>query len=137
VSASPIEQLLSAIDRLDVDGVMGLAATDVSLLTVDGRRARGPEAVRELMESVLGSLRSTSHRITDQWHTDGVWIAEVEADYELRDWLELKALPRVFILRSGENGITDVRVYGAHELPLSDHRTDTGLYIGDRWIPPL
>jgi hypothetical protein len=138
VDESLIDQLLSAIDRLDLDATIALVAADCRLLTVDGRRAAGAAEVRRLLAEVLGALRSTTHRVIDQWHIDGVWIAEVDATYELQDWLRVGPLPRAFVLRDGPNGLTDVRVYGAHERPLTDHRTgDEGMFIGERWIPPL
>jgi hypothetical protein len=138
VSDSPIEQLLSAIDRLDLDGAMTLAAPDIRALTADGRRAQGADAVRGLIGDLIGSLRSTSHRITTHWQIDDMWIAEVEASYELSDWLQLTALPRAFIVRTGPDGIHELRVYGAHELPLTYHRTgEEGLRVGEHWIPPL
>jgi hypothetical protein len=91
-----------------------------------------------LVTESLGALRQTAHRITGEWHVDDVWIAEVEADYELQDWLQLNALPRVFIVRATADGIADTRIYGAHEHPLTEHRTgEEGMWIGSRWIPPL
>jgi hypothetical protein len=138
MSSSPVEQLLEAVDRRDVDAVVGLSAPGVRLLTVDGRRAEGTEAVRELMTKFLMGLRSSSHRITAQWHVGEVWIAEVAASYELQDWLQLKDLPRIFVARMGPGGIADLRAYGAHEQPLTEHRTgEEGMWIGNRWIPPL
>ena len=41
-------------------------------------------------------------------------------------------------MREGSDGIADLRVYGAHEHALSEHRTgEEGMWIGERWIPPL
>lgn len=138
MSDSPIEQLLDAVDRHDAEGVVALAAPDIRMLVVDGRRAEGADALRELMVEFLGSLRRTEHRITAQWHVGDVWIAEVDATYELQDYLELKDLPRAFVVRTGPDGIAEMRVYGAHEHPLSEHRTgDEGMWIGGRWVPPL
>jgi hypothetical protein len=138
VNRSPIDELIASIDKLDPEATVELFASDGRLLTADGRRAAGTDAIRELMTAFLAQLRSTTHRVTAQWHPESVWIAEVEADYELQDFLQLKALPRAFVLRDGPNGIADVRVYGAHERLLSDHRTGAeGMRIGERWIPPL
>ena len=140
MSDSPIAELLAAIDRLDVEAAGALFASDGSLLTADGRRAHGLEAVRELLRDVLAELRSTSHKVTAEWHwQDGdVWIAEVDANYELQDWLQTGPLPRALVLRNGPNGIADLRVYGAHEKTLGDHdRGEGGLWVGERWIPPL
>jgi hypothetical protein len=138
VEDSPLEQLLAAIDRLDVGGVMALFAPSPKFLAADGRRAEGTDAVRDLLTAFVAPVRSTTHRITAHWHQDNAWIAEVDADYELQDWLRLNALPRAFVVRMGEAGIADVRVYGAHEQPLTDHRTgEEGMWVGMRWIPPL
>ncbi len=135
---SPIDQLLRAIDRLDLDAVMALMAPDCRMLTVDGRRAEGMAAARELVTDFLATVRSTTHRVTDQWHQDNVWIAEVEATYELKDSLETSALPRAFVARDGPDGLVDLHVYGAHERPLVDHRTgQEGMRIGGLWMPPL
>ena len=135
---SALEQLLAAIDGLDVEAVMALVGPEPRFLAADGRRAAGVGEVRALVTELLGALRATTHRITAEWHLDDVWIAEVEADYELQDFLELKALPRVFILRTAEGLILDIRVYGAHEHLLTDHRTgEEGMWIGTRWVPPL
>ncbi len=138
MNGSPIEQLLKAMDELDVDAAMALMAPDVRFLAVDGRRGQGADAVRKLLTDFVSTLRSTSHRITAQWHQDGVWIAEVDGSYELEDYLQLNALPRAFVVRMGPDGIADLRAYGAHEQPLTEHRTgEEGMWVGGRWVPPL
>jgi hypothetical protein len=138
VSESPIEALLDAFDRLDADAIVAMSAPECRVRTADGRAAEGRQAVGELIASLIAELRSTSHRIVAQWHVDAVWIAEVEASYELKDWLRLNALPRAYVVREGPDGICEVHAYGAHERPLTDHRTgDEGMWIGERWIPPL
>jgi hypothetical protein len=138
MNESPIEQFLDAIDQLELEAIMALMAPDVRVLVADGGRAEGTEAVRQLFGKFLDQLRSTTHRVSAQWHEDDVWIAEAEASYELRDWLQLNALPRVFIVRKGPQGISELRVYGAHETRLSEHPTgDEGMWVGGRWVPPL
>lgn len=135
---SPIQRLVDAMDGRDVDALVNLLAPGGRLMTADGRRAEGAEAVRALLIEFFGALRSTSHRITAEWHQDNVWIAEIDASYELRDWLQLNDLPRVFVVRASPEGIDDLRVYGAHEHALTDHRTgEEGMWVGSRWIPPL
>jgi len=76
VSQSPIEEFLDAVDRLKLDAIMALTAPDVRLLVVDGRRAEGTDAVRQLFADFLGQLRATTHRIAAQWHEDHVWIED-------------------------------------------------------------
>jgi SnoaL-like domain len=138
VSESPVEQFLDAIDRLDLHGIMALMAPDMRVLVADGRRAEGTDAVRQLLGDFLDQLRSSTHRITGQWHEYDVWIAEVDASYELRDWLQLNALPRALIVRVGPDGISELRAYGAHERPLLDRPTgEQGTRVGGRWVPPL
>jgi ketosteroid isomerase-like protein len=138
VSESPIEQLLGAIDKRDVEGAMALMAPHCRLLVADGRRAEGAAGVRALLTDFVATVRSTTHSITAQWHEGDVWIAEVEASYELRDWLKISALPRACVLREGPDGVAELHVYGAHERQLSDQGTEAeGMRIGGRWIPPL
>ncbi len=138
MTQSPIAQLLAAIDKLDLDSVVSLLGPEIKVLSADGRRSKGTEAVQELLSGFLSELRSTTHRITDQWHIDDVWIAEVDATYELQDWLQLTDLPRIFVVRMSADGIAELRTYGAHERPLTDHRTgEEGTWIGSRWVPPL
>ena len=138
MSESPIERLLSAFDSLELDRVMALWAPDGELLIADGRRASGTEEVRRLLESFAAGLRSSSHRILAQWHQEDAWVAEVESSYELRDWLRLEGLPRAFVAREADDGIRSLHVYGAHEHPITEHRTgEEGMWLGDRWIPPL
>lgn len=138
MAESPIEQLLKFLDRRDLEAVTGLLAPDVSFLSADGRRGEGKEAVRAVLQELLDALRSISHRITAQWNVESVWIAEVLASYELQDWLQLNELPRALILRQSPEGISDLRVYGAHEQPLPEHLAlQGGLWTGVRWIPPL
>ena len=135
---SPIEQLLAAFDRLDIDGLTALLAPDVRMLLADGSRATGAGPARELLTSFIGQLRSTTHHITAQWHQDDTWIAEVDSSYELRDYLRLTSLPRAFVLRANSTGIYEMHVYGAHEHALTEHRTgEEGMWVGGRWIPPL
>jgi hypothetical protein len=139
VSDSPLESLLGALDKLDLDGVLELMAPDCELLTVDGRRADGADAVRELLGDFVAALRTTAHRVTAQWQQDDVWFAEVEADYELQDWTQIKALPRAFVLRTGPQGISSLHAYGAHERAMGEHAAHLrdDVRIGGRWIAPM
>jgi hypothetical protein len=138
VSDSPIDRVLEAIDKLDLEGVVGLFDEKAQLWIVDGRRAEGRDQIRALMGNFLSKLRSTSHRVVRQWHVDDFWIAEVLADYEMKDYLQISDLPRAWIGRLGSDGLVETHVYGAHETPLEDHRTgNEGMWIGGRWVPPL
>lgn len=133
---SPLVELLEAVDRLDVDAVVALCTPECRFMTVDGRHAHGRPAVGRLLSDFLAVLRSTSHEITEQWHLGDVWIAEVLATYEMRDWLRLEQLPRAFVVRTGADGIRDVRVYGARERQLSDRMSEP-TRVGGRRILPL
>ena len=138
MSGSPIDTFLDALGGLDADAATAMFAPDARLLTVDGRRAHGTEAIRALLTSCLATLRSANHRVTAQWHLDDAWIAEFEAAYELTDRLRVDALPRAIVIRTGPQGATDVRVYGAHEHQLADHDSGgEGMMVGGWRIPPL
>lgn len=138
MSESRIGQLLQAIDKLDVDATMALTAPDVKLQTADGRQAEGSAAVHQLLADFFATLHATTHQIVRQWHPDDVLIAEVQATYELADRTLIGPFPRVFIVTDGPGGFTDLRVYGAHEQPLTDrHDAEHEMRLGGRWIPPL
>jgi len=135
---SPLDRLLTAIDALDADAVLAQFAPDGRVLTVDGRRAEGSRALQALVTDYLATLRSATHRVTAAWHEDNVWLAELDATYELADGMRTGVLPRAVVLREGAHGIADLRMYGAHEHPLADHRAgEESMRIGGRWIPPL
>jgi hypothetical protein len=138
VTGSPIEQLLEALDKLDVDATVALFASDGRLLSVDGRRAEGQQAISVFLGELFAQLRSMSHRVTAAWNPDDVWIAELEASYELQDRLRIDAVPRALVLRHGADGITELHAYGATEREFADrHSYAEGMRIGGRWMPPL
>jgi hypothetical protein len=136
---SPIEELLGPLDRLDGQAVAGLFAPGGRLLLADGRRSTGTADITESVSNCLAKLRSSRHNITAQWNPErGVWLAEVDADYELRDWLQLSGLPSVFVVRLGADGIEDLRIYGAQDQQLFDRSSDVdGFSVGGHWMPAL
>lgn len=135
---SPISELLIAVDKLDLEAAAAQFAPDAHLMTADGRRAAGADEARELLADFLRTLRATSHRISAQWHEGDTWIAEVDATYELDDWMQTSPLPRAFVLRQAADGIADLRIYGAHERPLTDHpEAGLGTWVRGHWVPPL
>jgi hypothetical protein len=67
-----------------------------------------------------------------------VWVAEIEADYELADRSRLLRLPRALILRRGKDGIVELHVYGAHEQAIDEREhAPGGIVVGGRYMPPL
>jgi hypothetical protein len=137
VEQSPLVELLAAIDKLDVEAAMALCAPYCSFMTADGRHAEGHPEVSHLLNEFLSVLRSTFHEITAQWHEGDTWIAEVLASYELRDRLRLEQLRRAFFVRTGADGIQDVRCYGANERQLMDRDDTEPIRVGGRLILPL
>jgi hypothetical protein len=138
VEASPLTQWLEAMDRRDADGALALMAPSVAVLLADGRRAHDRDEAAQVLRRFVAAVRWMTHEVTAQWHVDDVWIAEATATYELTDYYRTAALPRVYIVRADADGITDVRAYGAHEHPLTEHRTgEEGMWVGGRWVPPL
>jgi hypothetical protein len=130
--------VLRTVGQLDAPAAAALFAPDGRLLTADGRRAEGTEAVRELLTDFFSDLRMIESRITDQWRQGDVWIAEVQTTYELSDYSQKGPLPRAMVLRNGPDGVVDMRVYGAHERPLADRpAAEEGMWIREKWIPPL
>ena len=138
MKGSPLEEFLRALDNLDADAAMAVMAPDCRLLTAVGRSASGTEPVRALIAGFLARLYSTTHRVTAEWHVDGVWIAEVDAAYEFKDRVRIGDLPRAFVARGGADRLSDVRAYGAHEAVLdANNWSEQGLMFAGHWMPPL
>jgi hypothetical protein len=135
---SPISAVLSALDALNTDALAAQFAPHARLLRTDGRAATGIDEVCEALGEFVSELRATTHSITAEWHPeDGVWIAELDATYELRDGERHGPYKRAVVLRAGDDGITDVRFYGSHELPLTTHRPYQEVRAGTHWLPTL
>jgi hypothetical protein len=135
---SPLLVLIAALGRRDVDAAMALLSPNCRFSTADGRRADGVPGVRELLSRFLSDLRSASYEVTAQLHQDNLWCAEVLATYEMRDRMRLEGLRRAFVMQTDGTGVTDVRVYGAHERRLTDYRTGAESYrLGGQLILPL
>lgn len=117
---------------------MALIGPEGRMLTASGSTVEGAEDVSEMLTELFDALRSTAHRIISQWHVDDVWIAELEADYELKSDAQVRRLPRAIIWRSQASGSAVVHVYGAHEKDIRDLGEPAGaMLLGGRWIPPL
>src|SRR5271156_3703594 len=94
---SPITQFFAAVDSQDLDRAMSALTPDSRLLTPDGRQVEGSKSIRELLSDFFSEIRSMTHEVQAQWHVEDVWIAEVSASYELRDWHKFEELPRAVI----------------------------------------
>jgi hypothetical protein len=142
-TTSPLQRFLSMFDRLDADACAALFAADGRLRFVDGRVAHGTSAVRECLSSYFAELRSTEHTVGVHWHFDRVCIGEVEATYVLADNSRLGPVSKVFVARTRDDAIEDLRVYAAGEPSFHDavirHERERlrGDLVRGRWIPPL
>jgi hypothetical protein len=142
-SGSPLQRFLGMFDRLDAEGCAALFAVDGRLRFVDGRVAHGRSAVLERLRSCFADLRSTEHAVGAHWQFDRVFISEVEARYVLADNSRLGPVSKVFVARTRNDAIEDLRVYAAgepsfHEAVIRHERERLrGDLVRGRWIPPL
>ncbi len=136
---SPVAAALAAIDALDVDAFSSMFAPDGRLMTTDGRVANDNQQVRHLITEFVGDLRATAHHVTAEWHPEAdLWIAELDATYELTNYAQLGPFSRAMFLREDSEGIQDLRFYGLHERPLTDStRAFQEVYGSGRWLPTL
>jgi uncharacterized protein (TIGR02246 family) len=135
---SPISAVLSAMEALDVEGCIALFTPDGRLLTTDGEVAEGLNAVRAVLSNLFADLQAATYRVTAQWHPeDDVWIAEVDATYDLKEHGLRGPYPRAVVLRGGRE-IGELRVYGRHELPLTESSVPyREVLAGNRWLATL
>lgn len=129
---------MRAIDALNVDGATSLFAPQAEILTVYGREGKGADQAGAVLAELLGELRETSHEVTSEWNPEpGVWIAEVTTTYDLKDFSRRGPYLRAVVLRLGDAGIEQLRIYGSHELPLpagGGYREVRGPH---GWLPTL
>jgi hypothetical protein len=136
---SPIAAVLKALEALDGDAFMSLFGGAGRLLLTDGTVAEGSDEVRSVIRRFMDDLSAMTYQITSEWHPeDEVWIAEIQATYDLKDHGRRGPYPRVMVVRSGSDGIVDLRIYGRHELPLTEspiHYREVS--TGGRWLATL
>lgn len=138
MTESPITSWFEDVGRFDLDSALSAFAPGAKVLSPDGRRAEGADAIRDLLGELVAELREVSYEVTAQWHEGDTWIVELQATYELRDYARIGPVPRAAIARMSDGGIADLRVYGAQERALADRRSgEEGMWVGKRWIPPL
>lgn len=117
---SPIQAVLRALDAIDLDGAVEQFAADGELRTVFGERGERRDGVRRLLGAFLGGLRATQHALEAEWNPEpGVWLAQVSASYELSDFSRRGPFERAIVARASDAGISQLWIYGQHELPLS------------------
>ena len=136
---TPIQQMLRAVDALDLDAVVALFTADASLTTAFGDAVEGRDRVRDVLGEFLRELRATHHEITTEWHpADEVWIAEMSATYELSDYGRRGPYQRAIFLRVVDGSIAAMRIYGAHELRLGEAgRPYAEVRAPGGWLPTL
>lgn len=134
-----MQAVLRALDALDLEAVVALFAADGSLTTVFGRTAIGRDEVSAVLGAFLAELRGSRHAVESEWNPEaGVWVAEMSASYELSDYSRRGPYQRVIILRTGAAGIEQMRIYGAHELPLGESgRAYAEVRGAHGWLPTL
>jgi hypothetical protein len=140
VSDSPVQAVLRALDALDLEGAVARFAPDGVLTTVFGDRAEGHERVREVLGTFLQGLRSAQYEVASEWNAEpGVWLAEMTATYELTDFSRRGPYERAIVLRTGDSGITELRIYGQHERRLAEtERGYVEVHGAHRgWLPTL
>jgi SnoaL-like domain len=139
MSDSLMLAVLAALDALDLDTAMSLFAPDGVLDTPYGEEAVGREQVRGELGMFFAGVRATQHDVTSVWNPEpGVWIAEVSATYELTDFSRRGPYGRAFVLRTGEQGIEQLRIYGSNELPLAESGAGYREVRGPHgWLPTL
>lgn len=136
---TPLQAVLRALDALDLDGSVALFAADGSLTTVFGDTVSGRDRIHDVLGAFLEGLRAATHELSAEWNPEPmVWIAEMSASYELSDYSRRGPYQRAIILRGGDDGIKQLRIYGAHEMPLAESgRAYTEVRGAHGWLPTL
>jgi hypothetical protein len=139
MSDSPIPAFLRAVDALDLEAALSLFKPAAVLTMPFGEEAVGGEQIRSVLQTLLAELRETQHHLTSEWNPEPeVWIAEFSATYELTDFSRRGPYKRAIIVRTGNELVEHMSVYGAHELPLSEEgHPYTNVRGPHGWLPTL
>jgi hypothetical protein len=139
MAQSPISAVLDALHALDVEAFTSLFGAGGRLLLTDGTVAEGSDQVRAAISRFIADLTATVYEITSEWRPDdGVWIAELQATYELKEHGRRGPYPRAIVIRGGPDGIDELRIYGRHELPLTESPIRyQEVSAGGRWLATL
>jgi ketosteroid isomerase-like protein len=139
MSDSPLRRVLDAIDRLDLEAAVAMFSDDVQLMTVFGSEGTGIDQAREVLAALLAELRGTHHDFTGEWNPEpGIWIAEGTATYELKDFSQRGPFQRLIVVHERDGLISQLRIYGTHELPLTESASTYREVRGPHgWLPTL
>jgi hypothetical protein len=134
-----MQAFLRAVDALDLEAAVSLFAPQGSLTTAFGDSADGIDGVRNVLSAFLRELRAAHHDVSSEWNPEpGVWISEMSATYELSDFSRRGPYARVIVLRAGDDGIEQLRIYGDHEPPLpQDGRPYSEVQGPHGWLATL
>ena len=61
----------------------------------------------------------------------------MEAIYEMKNGVRHGPYKRAVVVRTDDRGITQMRFYGSHELPLAADRPYREVRAGTHWLPTL
>ena len=129
---------MRAIDALSVDQATSLFAPHAEVATVYGREGKGVDQARAVLSELFEEDYKYRHELTSEWNPEpGVWIAELAATYVLKDFSRRGPYLRVVVLRAGDAGIEQLRVYGSRELPLTAEGGYQEVRGPHGWLPTL
>jgi hypothetical protein len=129
---------MRSVDALDIDGATSAFAPNAEVLTVYGREGKGLDQARAVLTELFEELRGVDHQVTSEWNPEpGVWIAEVTATYVLKDFSRRGPYLRVIVLRVGDAGIEQLRIYGSREPPFTAEGGYQEVLGPHGWLPTL
>jgi ketosteroid isomerase-like protein len=105
-----LAEMFGAIDRKDVESLLGYFAPDGTQRFGNAAPLRGHDQIREGNTAFLGSIAGLSHEILTVWESEEGVVIRLSVSYERLDGSAV-TLPAVTIIREQEGLIQGYEVY--------------------------
>lgn len=105
-----INNLFSAIDRMDADGFSAFLTQNASFRFANAPAVIGRDNITDAVSGFFKQVKGLHHRFLEVWERDNIVICEGEVTYTRHNGSELTA-PFVDILRMESGLIADYRIY--------------------------
>ena len=108
--AEMVTEMFAAIDRMDVEGLLGYMAEDAWQRFGNADSLHGHQQIRRANEEFLGSLASIHHEIIGIWESAAGVVCRLRVTYGRKDG-KVVTIPGVTIFEEHDGQISGYQVY--------------------------
>lgn len=104
------KEIFETVDRMDAKGFASFFTDNGLFRFGNAPTVKGRDEITGAVEQFFASIKALSHRIIDEWSSEGVDIAEVEVTYTRHDDSKVD-LTAACVFRLEGQQISDYRIY--------------------------